>query len=331
MLCGLKGGQLADTYESFMMKLLLPLCSALLSLLPIANAAEDSPPSQTIPLWSDAVPGFPAGYQHHPFVQQDALRITETSQPFMRVFPADPSKATGHGMLIFPGGGYSILADQPEGNKVARYFASKGIACFVVCYRVSKQHADPGYRFPGPLLDARQAMRYVKNHAKDFKVDVGKIGVLGFSAGGHLAGMCATRYQDTFVGEPANDIDVRPAFSALIYPVVSMIEPNTHRGSRNNLLGKNPSKDEMIAASSERRVTKDTPPLFIVHNQLDPVTSQNSLLLALAATKAKSPCELHLYPANAHGFGMGKSGDTEQNQPAMAWPLLLEKFIKRQS
>jgi len=123
---------------------------------------------------------------------------------------------------------------------------------------------------------------------------------------------------------------VRPAFAALIYPVVSMIEPNTHRGSRNNLLGKNPSKEDMVAASTERRITKDTPPLFIVHNQFDPVTSQNSLLLALAATKAKVPCELHLYPANAHGFGMGKPGDTEKNQPAMVWPSLLEKFIKRE-
>jgi len=292
-----------------------------------ATALGESP--QTIPLWPDGVAGFAEGYQHQAFVQVDPQRITETSQAFMRVFPADPAKATGHGLLVFPGGGYSILSDQKEGNDVARYFASKGITCFVVCYRVSKKHADADYRFPGPLLDARQALRYVKINAKALHVNAGKIGVIGFSAGGHLAGMCATRYEDKLAGDPISDISVRPAFAALIYPVVSMIEPNTHRGSRNNLLGKNPSKEEMIAASTERRLSKDTPPLFIVHNQFDPVTSQNSLLLALAATKAKVPCELHLYPAGDHGFGMGKPGDTEKNQPAMLWPSLLEKFIKR--
>lgn len=282
----------------------------------------------TIPLWPDGVPGFAEGFKHQPFVQVDPQRITETSQPFVRIFPADPSKATGHGLLIFPGGGYSILADKKEGDNVARHFAAKGIACFVVCYRVSKKHADPGYRFPGPLLDARQAIRYVRKNAETFKIDPKKVGVIGFSAGGHLASMCATRYNDTLAGDPASDISVRPAFAALIYPVVSMIEPYSHQGSRNNLLGKKVPKKELIEASAERRVTRDSPPLFLVHNQFDPVSSQNSLMLALAATKVKTHCELHLYPANSHGFGMGKSGDDEISQPAMVWPSLLEKFIQ---
>ena len=248
----------------------------------------------------------------------------------MRVFQADPTKATGQALLIFPGGGYSILADKKEGDDIARYFAEKGVTCFVVCYRVSKKHTHPGYRFPGPLLDARQAMRYVKTHAKQFNINAKKIGVIGFSAGGHLAGMVATTYNDKLAEDPLSDISVRPAFAALIYPVVSMIEPNTHAGSRKNLLGNNPTKQRMITTSIERRVTRNTPPLFIVHNQFDVVTSQNSLLLALAATKAKTPCELHLYPAKPHGFGMGRPNDTEKNQPAMLWPELLEKFMLRQ-
>ncbi|MBT8043479.1 MAG: alpha/beta hydrolase [Verrucomicrobiae bacterium] len=280
--------------------------------------------SDTITLWPDKVPGFPANYAHKPFVQKDPERITETSRAFMRVFPADPTKATGHGLLIFPGGGYSILADKKEGDRVAKFFASKGITSFVVCYRVSRKGGQQGYQFPGPLLDARQAMRHVRKNAARYKIDPDKVGCVGFSAGGHLSSMFGTRYNDKLEGDPVSDISVKPAFAAMIYPVVSAIEPYAH-GCTRKILGRNPTEKEKIAISAERLLTNDTPPLFLVHNQFDGVSSHNSTVLAQAATKKKVPCELHLYPASAHGFGMGTPG----KDLAADWPNLLEKFIKR--
>ena len=307
---------LTNSMKSILLIALLTTCSPL--------AAKESVP-EIIALWPDGAPGFSKNFSGEN-TRLDTRHMTEISNPFMRIFPADPTQTTGHALIVLPGGGYSVLADQHEGDMIARHFASKGITSFVICYRVSKKHQEIGYQFPGPLLDARQAIRHIRKNAAEYKIDPHKLGVIGFSAGGHLAGMCATRYSDTLTGEPTSDISVRPDFTALIYPVVSMIEPNTHSGSRRGLLGKNPSKEQMIAASAERRVTRRTPPLFIVHNQFDRVTSLNSQLLTLAATKAKVPCELHLYPATRHGFGIGTPG----KDPAAGWVNLLERFIKRQ-
>lgn len=297
-----------------------PLTLLFSSLLLAASMSHADP----IPLWPDKVPGFSETYKHKPYVQVDPERISETSRAFMRVFPADPAKATGHGLLIFPGGGYNILADKKEGDRVARFFASKGITSFVVCYRVSKSTRDKAYQFPGPLLDARQAMRHVRKNAAQFKIDPHKVGVIGFSAGGHLASMVGTRYHDTLEGDPVSDISVKPAFTAMIYPVISAIEPYAH-GCTRKILGNNPTEQEKIALSAERLITKDTPPMFLVHNQFDPVKSLNSINLAAAATRAKVPCELHLYPAREHGFGMGTPG----KDLAADWPVMLDKFIKR--
>lgn len=280
--------------------------------------------AQTIQLWPDGAPGFSKNFVHKKFTQVDPERISDTSHPFMRVFPADPAKATGHGLLVLPGGGYSILADKKEGDRIAKFFARKGITSFVVCYRVARKGGEKGYQFPGPLLDARQAMRHVRKNAAKYKISPNKVGVVGFSAGGHLSSMVGTRYNDKLTGDPVSDISVKPAFTAMIYPVVSAIEPYSH-GCTRKILGKNPSDQEKIALSAERLITKGTPPMFLVHNQFDPVKSLNSIALAEAATKAKVPCELHLYPAKEHGFGMGTKG----KDLAADWPNLLEKFIKR--
>lgn len=293
-------------------------------------AQSQTPPSPLeIPLWQGPVPGFGPNFKHQAPVDMGQGHISETSRAFIRVFDAAPDKASGHAVLIFPGGGYSLLSTEREGSQVARYFAERGICAFVVGYRVSKKHHHPGYRFPGPLLDARQAMRHVKQNAKRYKIDPQKVGVIGFSAGGHLASMVATRFSDPLKGDPPSQIDTRPAFAALIYPVISMTAPYAHRGSRFKLLGKNAGNEQCKAASAELRLDSACPPLFLVHNQFDPVASENSLQLALAAKKVKVPCELHLYPTKDHGFGLAKPGNNETNQPAMIWPQLLEKFIQR--
>ncbi len=281
--------------------------------------------AETIQLWPDKVPGFPDDYAHKAHVVVDPMRVSDTSRATMRVFPANPKTATGHALAIFPGGGYSILAHKHEGEDVAKFFASKGITCFVVYYRVTRKGEELGYRFPGPLLDARQALRHIRKNATTYKIDRNKVGVLGFSAGGHLASMCATRYADKLKGDPVSDVSVRPDFAAMIYPVISMLADYSHTGSRNKLLGKETSKQQRVAASAEYRVTSDTPPLFLAHNQFDGVSSHNSTMLAQAATKMKVPCELHLYPQGGHGFGMGVKG----KHLAANWPTLLEQFIKR--
>lgn len=282
-------------------------------------------PMNAVQLWPDKVPGFPDNYEHKAHTKIGEMRVTDTSRAFMKMFPADPKNASGHGLIIFPGGGYSILAHKHEGEEVAKFFSSKGISCFVVYYRVSRNDGNPSYRFPGPLLDARQAIRHIRKNATSYKIDPKKIGIIGFSAGGHLASMCATRYKDKLEGDPVSDISVRPDFAAMIYPVISMIADYSHTGSRKNLLGNDPTKEQKVAASAEHRVTKDTPPLFLAHHQFDGVSSHNSTVLAQAATKVKVPCELHLYPQGGHGFGMGVKG----KHLSTDWPNLLEKFIKR--
>ncbi len=280
----------------------------------------------TMKLWNDQVPGFPADYEHQPYKQIDPERISETSQPFMSIFPAR-GKPNKKALIILPGGGYRILADKKEGDAVAAYYSAHGFTCFVVRYRVTRGNHD-GYKFPGPLLDARQSIRMVKSMAGKYGYSADEVGVIGFSAGGHLASMCATRFDDTFPGEKQEG-NVRPKFAALIYPVASMIAPSSHRGSKAALFGKSPSEKDLIAASPERRVRKGFPPLFIAHNEFDPVDAKLSVALKDAYTVAGVPCELHLFSGKAHGFGMGRTGETVKENPGIVWPKLLLDYTNQ--
>jgi len=279
-------------------------------------------------LWGDKVPGFPDNYEHKPYVQRDPERISEVSRPFMRVFPAR-GKPTGKALIIFPGGGYRILAYKKEGDRVAAFYASKGFTCFVVHYRVTKGN-HKGYRFPGPLLDARQSIRMVKSLAEKHGFSANQLGVMGFSAGGHLASMCATRFDDKLPGEIADaKDDVRPQFAALIYPVASMIAPSSHGGSRKALFGNTSDDADLIAASPERRVKQGYPPLFIAHKQFDGVDAKLSIALTAAYTRAKVPCTLHLFPGSEHGFGMGRPSKNKKKDPAYSWPQLLLDYMNQ--
>ncbi|SHK11531.1 Acetyl esterase/lipase [Rubritalea squalenifaciens DSM 18772] len=276
-------------------------------------------------LWPDRVPGFPEDFEPQAHKQLDPGHITETSQPTITVYPA-MGKPTGQALVIFPGGGYRVLADMKEGENVAAYYAARGITSFVVRYRVTKG-SNEGFRFPGPLLDARQGIRIAKASAENYGFNPEKVGVIGFSAGGHLASMCATRFGDSFEGELNTDISVKPNFAALIYPVASMVAPSSHKGSRHALFGKDPQSEDLKAASPELLVKKDFPPVFIAQNQFDPVDAKLSFILAQAYTAAQVPCELHIFPGKDHGYGMGRPGQTEAQNPAIAWPELLHKFI----
>ncbi len=298
-----------------------------------AQEPDNPEPSEQIPLWDGQVAGFPADYEHKAMLQLDAEHVSEVTNGTISVFPAANPNENRASVVIFPGGAYRVLADLKEGDRVAAYLAEQGFTCFVVRYRVSKENAKP-FMFPGPLYDARQAIRFLKSNAEKYDIDPDKLGVMGFSAGGHLASMAMTRYDDELEGEIIDglldDVSLRPAFGALIYPVATMMGPAAHGTSRKVLFGDSPSEEELAAASPAMRLHEGSPSMFLVHTEFDPVNSLPTLELAVAAKKAKVGCELHIYPTGDHGYGMGRAGETEMTNPVNAWPDLLVKFLKRQ-
>ncbi len=277
------------------------------------------------PLWPGEAPGAerpPAGSE----TIADGWRYTDIEVPQYQVYLAPEDKRTGQAVVIFPGGGYGILAMNHEGHDYAKWLAERGITGVVVKYRVSGK-PDFGYRFPVPFLDARRAIRTVRANAKEWGVDPAKVGVMGSSAGGHLASLCTTRFADSFAEEGKDEIDrlsCRPDFSILIYPVITMGRV-THGGSRHNLLGKDPAADMIEKCSTDKQVGKDTPPVFLLHTSDDGVDCRNSLDFAAACRAHGVPVSLHLFEKGGHGYGMNVADKGD----LAAWPALLEAWLKR--
>ena len=245
----------------------------------------------TIPLWpAGAIPG--------------ALGTDpNTDVPALSRYVLDVNAVnTGAAFVVCPGGGYGGLAAH-EGEPVARWLNGLGVTAFVLRYRLG-----PRYRHPVMLGDAARAIRWVRTHTREYGIDPARIGILGFSAGGHLASTAATHFDDGKPGasDPVEQHSSRPNAAVLIYPVVTLQPPFAHEGSRRNLLGDSPSDELVRSLSNETQVTAQTPPTFLVHTHEDKgVPAENSLLFALALRKAGVPVELHLYEHGAHGFGMG--------------------------
>jgi pectinesterase len=234
--------------------------------------------------------------------KDNVTRISKISNPTITVYK--PQKPNGKAVIICPGGGYAILAFDKEGTKVAEELNRWGITAFVLKSRLPDDSINID-RSLAPLQDAQQAIRYVRTNAKTFGIDRNKIGIMGFSAGGHLASTAATHF--TFKADAANidTVSVRPDFAILIYPVISFDSSITHKGSRNNLIGANATKEKTDFFSNELQVTSTTPPSFLVHAGDDgAVPVENSLRYYQACIKNKVPVELHLYPKGGHGFGM---------------------------
>ena len=207
--------------------------------------------------------------------------------------------------MICPGGGYSWLAIYPEGTLVAARLNSFGISAFVLTYRLPSD-AIMVDKSIGPLQDGQEAIRIVPRHAKEWNIDPHKIGIMGFSAGGHLAATVSTHFADT-VYQHGDTTSARPDFSVPVYPVISMDSTITHRGSNVNLLGPAPSMETIRYFSADQCVSKDTPPAFIVQAADDKtVPVQNSIAYFLALNKYGIPCELHMYESGGHGFGLGR-------------------------
>ncbi len=231
-----------------------------------------------------------------------AIGKEDIDRPSLRIYLPTQETATGAGVVICPGGGYVILAADHEGHQMAKWFQSHGIAAFVLQYRLG-----PRYRHPAPLEDAQRAMRYVRTNAEKLRVSPARIGIMGFSAGGHLASTVATHF-DKGQAESQDPIDqssCRPDFVILAYPVISLVEDFAHKGSRKYLLGEDPDKKLVERLSNERQVTAQTPPAFLFHTVEDSsVPVQNSLAFFQSCLKAGVPAELHVYPEGPHGIGM---------------------------
>jgi acetyl esterase/lipase len=220
-------------------------------------------------------------------------------------------------VIIFPGGGYWINAIKHEGLDVAEYLRDNGIAAFVVKYRIPDSNTMEE-KHKGPLQDAQQAIRTVRQRAAEFHIDPAKIGVLGFSAGGHLASTASTHYRFSLEGEA-----LRPNFSILIYPVVSFSDSIGHSGSRIALLGQHPPQSMVEHYSNEKQVDSTTPPAFLVHAKDDPVSYKNSLVYEDALKRHGIPVKTLYFEKGGHGYGMWNKQSTEQ------WPPMVVEWLKQ--
>jgi acetyl esterase/lipase len=219
----------------------------------------------------------------------------------LEIYLPEKEKATGAAVVICPGGAYGMIVYQGEGLRTAKEFQKNGIAAFVLKYRLPDDSAMPDKTI-GPLQDVQQAIKMVRENALKWGIDTNKIGLMGFSAGGHLASTAATHFK-TAVIENKNNTSLRPDFVVLVYPVISMRESLTHADSKKNLLGKNPSKETVDLFSNELQVDETTPPTYLTHAGDDIVVDvENSILFYEQLRRHKVSAELHIYQKGGHGF-----------------------------
>jgi acetyl esterase/lipase len=274
-------------------------CFAVLALLGCFSASVMAQTNDSFPLWPNGAPG--------------ALGKEAKDIPTLTPFFPETSKATGAAMIICPGGGYQHLADH-EGSVYAQWLNDHGIAAFVLKYRLGTN-----YQHPSMLQDASRAMRLIRSRAGEWKLDSKRIGIMGSSAGGHLASTLLTHFDtgDTNSADAIEQQSSRPDLGILCYPVITMGE-FTHQGSRKNLLGTNAPPELVTELSNELQVTKDTPPTFLWHTYEDTaVPVENSLQFADALRKSRVPFDLHVYQKGGHGMGLGIRAYTPENLPKL--------------
>jgi acetyl esterase/lipase len=270
-----------------------------------------------IPLWPEGVPGAKPGGGEE---RLENNRLSNVHEPTLTYYPAPRESATRAAIVVCPGGGYQILAVGHEGVDIANRLNAMGVSAFVLKYRLKE------YGHPAPLQDVLRAIRIVRSRAAEFGLAPDRIGVMGFSAGGHLAATAATLFDapEGRTGAALDAVSARPDFAALIYPVISFAGPAAHTGSRRNLIGETPAPALIEHLSPERQVTKNTPPAFLVHTAEDKgVPLENSLAFYQAIRAAGGSAELHLYEKGPHGFGLGQGLG-----PASDWPARLETWMR---
>lgn len=284
---------------------------------------------EIVKLYPGPIPGAkptPSSYiEERPVAQDGIMRIAKVSEPTIEVFLPSKEKATGAAVIICPGGGYGILAINHEGYNVAKRFTEIGVAAFVLKYRLPSDEIMVDKSF-GPLMDAEQAMYLLRKNAAKWDIDVKKIGIMGFSAGGHLASTLTVHYDDVKI-ENKEKLSLRPDFSILIYPVVSFLE-SPHTGSAKNLAGADATQAQKEYFSNERHVTPQTPPTFLVHaNDDGGVPVQNSIIFNQALVKHKVKAEMHLYQGGGHGFGLNNKTTSDDWFERLANWMKSNKFL----
>ncbi len=281
-------------------------CAGICCVGPAASqpASEQAPPK--IALWSDGVTD-PSGY-------------ASDEQPVLHVYRPPENESVGTGVVVAPGGGYVGLAVGHEGRDIAEWLNGLGIAAFVLDYRRA-----PDFAYPAPIYDGQRAVQYVRYHAEQFGIEPDRVGMWGFSAGGHLTATVGTReaLYAASEGDSIGQVNSRPEFLVLAYPVITMLDPYVHAGSRRNLLGDAPGDDLLIQLANEKQVSDRTPPTFLFHTSDDPaVPPENSVAFYLALREAGVPVEMHIYETGRHGVGLAP------NDPVLSsWSLRLRAWL----
>jgi len=270
--------------------------------------ANTSKAQQVYPLYQDTVPNCTAA-------------LKSVDNPTLEVYMPESRIKTSTSVIIFPGGAYSFLAYSEEGITIAKAFATRGITAIIVKYRLPKNETMKDKSF-GPLLDAQQAIKTVRSRAAEWSIDPMKVGVVGYSAGGHLASTLGTHFNKSQISKQ-DSISLRPDFMILVYPVISMRDKLTHIGSKISLLGMEPSKEKVEWFSNELQVTKETPPTYLTHTGDDALVDVNNSIVFYQALKEKGvDAELHLFPKGNHGF--------TQRLPVNEWLEPMLAFMKRE-
>ena len=272
----------------------------------LATSSGAQTPQRTVLLWPNGAPG--------------ALGSADEDKPTLALYPATGPNKTATGVVVCPGGGYAHLAMDHEGTQIAAWLNDLGISAYVLKYRLG-----PKYHYPVELMDAQRAIRYVRSRAAEFGIRPDHLGIWGFSAGGHLAATAATHFGGSdAAADPIDRQSARPDFAILSYPVITMLEPYVHRGSRRNLLGDKPDPALVLLLSNELQVTNETPPTFLFHTTEDEVVPvENSIFFYLALKKAGVPAEMHIYQKGHHGVGLAHT------DPVLStWPNHLAAWLQ---
>jgi len=302
------------------------IMTVLLIAAPVSFAAELS----EIRLWPDVAPGSEGASDVKESVLERGTpdrpdrRVQGVTVPVITVYRADPARNTGTAIVICPGGGYSGVVIDKEGHEIARYLRSIGVAAIVLKYRLPR---PDGFTFDHdvPWLDASRAVRLTRHHAAEWNLNADRIGIMGFSAGGHLASTLATNF-DSGNGASADPVDrlsSRPDFQALIYPVISFQDEIARMGSRRNLIGDDPDGELIDRYSNELRVTEQSPPAFIVSTYDDNVKAENALHYFEALRAVDVPAEMHIYEVGGHGYGIRPTG-----RPVSTWHHRFGEWMK---
>ena len=262
--------------------------------------------NEILNLWGENMPNHQKSDETEIYPARDILWIEQIQTPTIEVFLPAKKQRTGKAVVICPGGGYHGVAYDWEGSDIAKWYNSKGIVAFVLKYRMPMS-ASIKVSYEAPIQDAQRAIRLVRFHAQKWGVKIDEVGIMGFSAGGHLASTLGTQFdtKNNFKETEIDTLSARPDFMVLVYPVVTMKEDYTHKGSRNSLLGENPTEQRITQFSNELQVTKNTPPTFIVHAGDDMVVPvENSLQLYKSLKDNGVLTEMHIYPKGGHGFAL---------------------------